>query len=550
MTNLRSKARAALGLVLCALFGCGCAAGYAGYAAPAPRQREEEMLRALYAQSAAAVCPAKGEEAGPAGSGQAPATGQPAALPEPAGELVICMGASDADGLTNGALLQAVREFERLHPGLELRIETVVGGTSDPERRERELDELRAGLAAGEGPDLFLFEGWLGRSYLWPDLYKAMREGAFLDVAPLLAAHGVEVTGDEFWQPVMAAGRLGEAQLLTPLTFTVPVALAGQNALLESGFDTARAGQSTAAFLQECAAVYDRSGQTVEFWVSPLSIIAQQVLDYDTGEVRLDTPAVRQMLAAGCGLLTAPWRQPEEPMLQAIAAGQGAAYEQQQAARLAGGECLMAVTQWDCVEGYARLLAAQKTPAELLALPSEDGSVTAEVCSAAAIRRDAANPNAAAALLAFLLDEEQQSAGAYPGTFWGLPVRRGSLAPSLAAEYDYWQSIWYLDPTEEEVRQWEQLIGEPFAPMEEAERSAYFERLGQPVPPNVQRQLAKICSQIKAAHLPSGWPSSRGPQPGGEEILRCEEAFYQGELTADELTAALQPLLEEYLRAG
>lgn len=533
------KARMALGLGLCALLGCGCAAGYAA----ALPQGDEALLRALYAQSAAASRPAGAEKT--AGGGPL------AAPPEPAGELVVCMDAGDADGLANGPLLRAIREFEGRHPGLTIRIETVVGGISDPERREEELAALSARMEAGDGPDLFLFEGWI-RPYLWPDLYKAMRGGAFLDTAPLLAAHGVDTAGGGFWQPVMAAGRLGEAQLLVPLSFTVPVALAGQTALEQSGFDPARAGQGSAAFLEECAeACARRPGQTVEFGLYPLAFTAQQVLNYDTGEVRLDTPAVRQMLAAERTLAAAPWLQPEELLRQAVQAGQGALYEQQQAARLEDGSCLMAVMEWDCVQGYAQRLAADGTPAGLMAFPNENGGVTAQVCSLAAIRRDAANPDAAAALLAFLLKEPQQSAGAYPGIFWGLPVCKSSLGPALNAEYEYWRTIWYLDPSKEQVRQWEEWIGEEFAPLDEAGRAAYFERLGQPAPPSIQKALAGICGQIDAVCLPSGWPGGGcGPQPAGEEILRCEQAFRCGELTPDGLIAALQPLLEEYLRAG
>lgn len=528
------KARMALGLGLCTLFGCGCAAGYA---ASGP-QGDEALLRALYAQSAAAARPAA----------QASRAETFAAQPEPCGELVICMEASEADGLPNGALLRAVREFERLHPGLEIRIETVVGGMTDPARRERELKALCAAVEAGGGPDLFLFEAWTGRSCsLWPDLYRAMRQGAFLNCAGPLAAYGVDVSGGEFWQPVMQAGRLGEEQLLVPLSFTVPVALAGQKTLEEGGFDPARAGQSAAAFLEECAsACARRPGQTVEAGLYPLNFTAQQVLDYDTGEVRLNTPAVRQMLAAQRTLLTAPWRQPEQELRQAVQAGQGQAYNQQQAARLESGDCLLAVMEWDCAQEYAQLLAARQVPAALLAFPNENGGVTAQVCSAAAIRRDAANPNAAAALLAFLLEEPQQNAGAYPGTFWGLPVRTDSLGPALDAEYEHWHGIWYLDPSEEQICQWEEQIGETFAPMDQAERAAYFEQLGQPVPPQLRQQLAQICGRIDAASLPSGWPG--GPRP--EEVWSREEAFCRGELTADELIAALQPLLEGYLREG
>lgn len=567
MRFAKKKARRAAGLVLCSLFALGAAATAAvGAAGPV----EEGLSPARFAGAEGQAAGSGGSAAdmvyAPDGAGTAADTDAPggagasadtaAADEQPAltGTLTVYLEALYADELNEtlniSPVLSAIRAFEAQHPGLTIRFESPVSGYHDPEAREGAIDRLTDEIAAGGGPDLFLFGSFFRGSSLYPDLQRAMREGAFADCAGLLAAQGVDCAGEAFWQPVMAAGRVGRAQFLVPLSFELPVALADSDTLGRSGFDTARAEQGAADFFSECAAAFARDpGLGTELLEYPLRCSALPVLDYDAGRVELDRPGFRQLLELqrAQALRSAPWLADDTAAFtEAIRGGGCDSYLHEEARRLAGGERLMIAGSSSLLAGYAWRLAAEGSPA-LLAVPDEAGGVTATVSSYGAIRQGSGEAGAAAALLAFLLQPAQQNAAAWPGQRTDLPVRRSSLAPAQQSAYRFEETIWWLDPTEEQVQAWEARFGERFERRTEAERAAHLEGLGQPLPDETLAQLAGLCGRVTAARLPSDWPG--GAVPGGADgpVSAALEDYWRGGCSTDELIETLRPLLKEEL---
>ena len=126
-------------------------------------------------------------------------------------------------------------KLKQLFPDVSFEFVTVPDDSeSDPQVMEAEeaaLTKLRTEIMSGRGPDLFVLDASNLRLIQYPD--KQMRAGVFADLAPYLDTIAAEATLNE---TVLAAGRVGEAQYLLPLYYTVPgvavpaEALAGFNA--------------------------------------------------------------------------------------------------------------------------------------------------------------------------------------------------------------------------------------------------------------------------------------------------------------------------------
>ena len=107
-------------------------------------------------------------------------------------------------------------------------------------------------------------------------------------------------------------------------------------------------------------------------------------------------------------------------------------YRKEMARQLAQGELLLYIDDFGGLIDLAQVMEAEGGGEIFLPLPNEEGGATAQVECWSAISANTRNPRAAAALLAFLL-EEGQDMSAYPSTLTTLPVRRSSLEAALKA---------------------------------------------------------------------------------------------------------------------
>lgn len=186
-------------------------------------------------------------------------------------------------------------KFKQLFPDVSFEFVTVPDGDpADPRVREAQdaaLTKLRTEIMSGRGPDLFVLDASNLRLLQGPD--KQMRAGVFADLAPYLDTIAAEATLNE---TVLAAGRVGEAQYLLPLYYTVPGVAVPAEAL--AGFDAGE-NPSPADFLEKLLAHCGAEGFAPLGGLSADSLTYAPALDYEarTAALNEDQLALAALLA-------------------------------------------------------------------------------------------------------------------------------------------------------------------------------------------------------------------------------------------------------------
>lgn len=491
-------------------------------------------------------------EAAPAPARPADSQEQSTAEPqEPKGELTVYLEATYANPLVEYPIYQKLLQFQKEYPGVSLRFVSPSGGLSDYEAREAEITQINTEILSGGGPDVFLMGVRLTSCNLFPDLQKAMRNGAFLECGSLLKAYGADCESTDYWPGLMQAGRWQNGQYIVPLSFDVLTALADGTTLAKSGFSKEAAGKSTEAFIAQCRQAYLKSGLTTNLEDDLSAYMAQPLLDYENAAVHLGDEAVQNMLELNRQVQTnTTWMQGLSDFVQESQNPAKSSFAWCEANRLYTEKRLFEIGSYSNITPSARALTALSGSAGLLAVPNEQGGVTAMVRSYGMINANTQNASAAAALLAYLLSGQAQEAGAWPDTLQEIPVRKSALAPSAAAYYERQKNIWWLTPSAEQIEQFEQQTQNTFVSKTKKEKQDYQEALGNPLDEKSLQSLANACGRINAVQMQSLWYDSVGAGQGAagdQSIAKTYQSYINGEITLAELTAQLTPRLELYL---
>ena len=319
--------------------------------------------------------------------------------------------------------------------------------------------------------------------------------------------------------------------------------------LEEAGFE-GQAGDDTQAFLEELERVSGQSGAHARFYGDLTTNLALPILDEKEGKVNLAEQEVCRMLETqkritqGVDFLLSDGGSYVAQVQELGMTG----YRKEMARQLAQGELLLYIDDFEGLIDLAQVMEAEGGGEIFLPLPNEEGGATARVECWSAISANTQNPRAAAALLAFLLDQGQDMS-AYPSTLTTLPVRRSSLEAALKARLAHAQTIWWLDPTQEQLAAYEELFGTPLA-KEEEEKQEWLEGLGQDLGLQALGSLESVLGQINGVHLQSLWTYSvdLGKNPDGASLLNGAYREYLGGLISlEELIDTLTPRLELYL---
>ncbi len=476
---------------------------------------------------------------------------------EVTGELCIYLEAMYTDDLTNDLVWQSINAFREEYPNITLTFDSPTGGVSSYELREAEIARIETEIIAGGGPDVFIF-GYDDYTdcKLFPDLEKAMQNGAFLDCTDLLLSFGTDVKSDDFWQVVMQTGRIEDAQYFIPLSFDVQIAVGAQSTVAASGFDTNAAQQSTAAFIAEVEQAYlQDNAYTTSFFSNTITNLATPVMDYAASTIRLDDAKVRDMFALEQAIYGAPWNQGLDAFQTELTQTGDAQFYPQEVTRLADGARLFCT--WGVSNAVQLLwtMSAREIDATMLPLPNEYGTGTAVVESCAVISANTQNELAAALFVSYLLSEEAQGSAAYPSASFTLPVRVDSLAAAINAYRDYKYNIWWTDPTAEEIAMWEESIAKAydpvtFTPYTEAEIADYRVALGAPLTDVMIGDLYAICENINAAYLETIFSKTiqaAVSTDGDYLIYTTYEQYLAGEILYSELLSTLIGRLQLYL---
>ena len=130
---------------------------------------------------------------------------------------------------------------------------------------------------------------------LFPDIEKSMMNGAFLDLTDVMDSN--EFTAENFYMPLLDAGKLKGKQYILPLCFSVPALTSAESVLKDSGFDMQAASKSLVATMDELLRIYKEKPMLVVTDFSMTSALSQPIIDYKNHTINLDTVSCRQTLA-------------------------------------------------------------------------------------------------------------------------------------------------------------------------------------------------------------------------------------------------------------
>lgn len=435
--------------------------------------------------------------------------------------LTVYVERGSIDGAPPPPLMQALSKFEEQNPQIKITYETPPAGFNDSAEREAIIARLNTEIMAGKGPDLFILENIRVTNFnLFPDIEKAIRNGAFYDLTKELAKNGVE--REDFVEGLFEGGQYEGAQYVVPLSFSTLCALADQNQLLESGFDPEAAQADTAAFFAELRRLNSQRPLKLYLNADLTTNMELPMLDYDAVKVNLDRPETIAMLELEQDVFLDQWNTHGLLDIHSI----------DFAKEMGAGDPFMMIMTWPVTVNAAWQLAANGAVPWMMAVPNETGHVTAMLESYGIVNSNTEHPTEAAALLAYLLSEECQRAGAYPMSQISFPVRKGCVEDALSAIQKYLKNPeWTLEATSDD----------------RAELQALY---GAPLPQQTIAQLEDTFEQISAVRFHPIWETSvqLGTDEDGNQLISSTmEKWIWGEISIDDFLETLQPRLEFYL---
>ena len=437
--------------------------------------------------------------------------------------LSVYLPAQYADPTTHYPIYEKLMDYQEAHPNIELAF--VSPATNDLTEREAVISQLNAEILSGGGPDLFIMEGYRRtESNLFPDIEKAMANGAFLDLTEAMERQGLSREAD-FYTAVLDAGQWEGRQYVLPLGFSVPLMTSAADVLYASSFDLQRAMHTMDSLLTELLRIHEEQPILVITSIDPLGVLAQPVLDYEAHQVRLDTSAVRRALELEQVLRTGD-------IAYGLAHG---SFDPSDPAQVqdgfARGAPFAVLSKSDFSMNLLRQCQALGIETSVMPVPNEEGTGTAEIGSYAMGNRNTKYPEEVADLLLYLVSEECQSAAAYADSDL-FPIRKGCMQACFDAQYRF--SVY--DASRERVT--------------EAYIAGRKERNGVPLDAARIRQFEAICDQVTAAHYQTIW--YRGVDLGktetGENVASyLHMQYWNDEITLDELVETLSSKMRLYL---
>lgn len=306
--------------------------------------------------------------------------------------LTVYLTAHYANPDTHCPIYEKLLDYQKENPNITIQFVSPKEG--DTAEREAEIHQLNTEILSGKGPDLFIMEGnRLTNVNLFPDIEKSIMNGAFLDLTDVMDSNGF--TAENFYMPLLDAGKLKGKQYILPLCFSVPTLTSAESVLKDSGFDMQAASKSLAATMDELLRIYKEKPMLVVTDFSMTSALSQPIIDYKNHIINLDTASCRQTLAYEKEFRTGE-----------------ISYEMQNGLfdsfnpevvqdYFANGEPFASLDPSYMTVGLLRQCAALGIKTVTLPIPNELGGVTAEIGSYAMGNRNTKHPTEVKALLAY-----------------------------------------------------------------------------------------------------------------------------------------------------
>lgn len=335
-------------------------------------------------------------------------------FPEETGQLLLY-----TDDHLNTELGEAVRIFEEQYS--EITVDCQVLGEEEFRLR------VRAEVAAGKGPDLIY-----ANSTVFPDVYKTVSTGIFLDLNPYMASDP-DFSPDEYNTAVMEGGVFRGCRVLVPVEYEIPLVLTTAECL-EANEIAPEDLQTYDGFVRACEHFFDGSGDKYLFSVGAslhyLRMLflysGTELIDYEANTVNLD----REILEKMAGVSRRWYREdPVELVLKELSED-----------ALTEGRCLFMNDLGSMIRllfNYYGVLKGYSVTPLLTVLPSCEDGCAATIQTYTAIPVSAANKLNAWRLLKVLLSEEMQCSPDQPDRNllkYGLPVNNSALKRLLSTQ--------------------------------------------------------------------------------------------------------------------
>lgn len=327
------------------------------------------------------------------------ACGSPAAKEK---TLTIC---ADGNGLGESYLGPILAEFQSQNPDITLQVTYLPPMNSTDkamaEERTAALTRTRTELMSGEGADLYLFfnravsaesENYM----LFPNLERQIAGGVFHDL-DFLFEHP-DFHEADYIAAIDQAGVYEDAAYVLPLSYDCPAMIALSDPLLESGFDEAAATACTTAYVDALLALPEeqRPYLTATLPALLLNVPSVPPVLVSQAQIQLNTPVWQDLLQKN-RQVTEAYPDTEDAFFLAMDFD----------TCIADGAVFLAGASADPAYSL-RLLEDSGSPARLLPIPNENGSLTVMPYLTAAVSSGCDDTDTAARLLLFLLSDTVQ----------------------------------------------------------------------------------------------------------------------------------------------
>ena len=201
------------------------------------------------------------------------------------------------DGMTWQAE-QLVKKFKAANPDVTVTLEILPDEEERSQERSIRLENIRADILAGNGPDVYLLpnETFMDEP-VFRDVQQAMYTGVFADISACY--DGDDALGKEYLiTAVMDGGVLDGARYVLPLRYTYPVLYADRQTADAAGLDLEAAAADFNTLLGALLAAGDPKWHCcpVAFASTCYAPYLPRMIDYATGEVLVTEAEIADFL--------------------------------------------------------------------------------------------------------------------------------------------------------------------------------------------------------------------------------------------------------------
>lgn len=300
---------------------------------------------------------------------------------------------------TDWQIQKVVSAFKQAHKDVTVTLEFLPSEKEKPEERSVRLEQLRAEILAGSGPDVYLIPiDHRTESPLFRDVQQAMRNGVFADISSYYDADDA-LGKEDLVTEVMNGGVIDGARYVLPISYNYAALLTEQSVMEAAGLDLEAAASDVFELYGALAATGDSQ------WCCSLNALNStsyshflpQMIDYNSGNVLIDEAQMEEFLK----LICYSWSQ--SPVFPGFGCSKyiyyGAAFTQQEPVAM----CM--ITQAVPIAAVSKV-AGQ----ELVAIPvrAADGDLVASITYYGAVGNGCKDPELAYEFLREFLTEDVQ----------------------------------------------------------------------------------------------------------------------------------------------